>query len=96
MPLYVIERAFAEELELSSEDVRAVDEVNADEGVRWIFSFLSADRRQTYCLYESPTPEAIIAAAKRSNLPADAVVEVGPATTELSGRLQEWAASQTP
>ena len=34
MPLYVIERAFAEELELTGEDVRAIDEINADEGVR--------------------------------------------------------------
>jgi hypothetical protein len=94
MPLYVIERAFAEELDVSGEDIRVIDEINADEGVRWIFSFLSADRRQTYCLYESPTPEAIVAAAKRANLPADAVVEVGPATPELNGRLRDWAATQ--
>ena len=31
-----------------------IDEINADEGVRWLFSFLSADRRRTYCLYEAP------------------------------------------
>ena len=78
MPVYVIERAFAEELDLTSEDVRLIDEVNADEGVRWLFSFLSADRRHTYCLYEAPSPEAIRAAAKRANVPADAIVEVGP------------------
>ena len=54
MPLYVIERAFAEDLELTGDDVRAIDEINADEGVRWLFSFLSADRRHTYCLYEAP------------------------------------------
>src|SRR3954447_10546705 len=80
MPLYVIERTFAEELDVSDEDIRLVDDINADEGVRWIFSFLSADRRQTYCLYEAPSPEAIIAAARRSDLPADAVVEVGAAS----------------
>ena len=56
MPLYVIERAFAEELELTSDDVRLIEEINADEGVRWLFSFLSADRRRTYCLYEAPSP----------------------------------------
>jgi uncharacterized protein DUF4242 len=94
MPLYVIERAFAEDLDLSGDDVNLIDELNADEGVRWIFSFLSADRRQTYCLYEAPSPEAIVAAARRANLPADAVTEVGAAAPELSGRLADWAASQ--
>ena len=94
MPLYVIERAFAEQLDLTSDDVRLIDEVNADEGVRWLFSFLSADRRRTYCLYEAPSPDAVMSAARRANLPADAVVEVGPATLELSGRLRDWAASQ--
>ena len=94
MPLYMIERAFAEDVDLAGDDVHAVDEINADEGVRWIFSFLSADRRQTYCLYEAPSPDAIIAAARRANLPADAIVEVGSASPELDGRLTEWAAAQ--
>ena len=91
MPLYMIERTFAEQLELTSDDVRLIDEVNADEGVRWVFSFLSADRRRTYCLYEAPSPEAIMAAAKKVSLPADQIVEVGPASPELTERLREWA-----
>jgi hypothetical protein len=95
MPLYVIEREFAEELDLSSEDVRAIDEINADEGVRWLFSFLSADRRHTYCLYEAPSPDAILAAAERANVPADAIVEVeGLASPELLPRMRDWAAAQ--
>jgi hypothetical protein len=95
MPLYVIEREFAEELDLTSDDVRQIDEINADEGVRWLFSFLSADRRHTYCLYEAPSPEAILAAAERANVPADAIVEVsGLASPELQPRMREWAAAQ--
>jgi hypothetical protein len=94
MPLYVIERTFAEQLDLTNDDVKLIDEINADEGVRWLFSFLSADRLRTYCLYEAPSPDAVMAAAQRANIPADAVVEVGPATLELSGRLRDWAASQ--
>jgi hypothetical protein len=93
MPVYMIERNFADQLDLSSEDVRLIDEVNADEGVRWLFSFLSADRRRTYCLYEAPSADAIVAAAKRANVPADVVVEVGAAAPELSGRLTEYAES---
>ena len=94
MPIYMIEREFAEQLDLTSEDVKLIDELNADEGVNWLFSFLSADRRRTYCLYEAPSPEAIVTAAKKAKLPADSIVEVGPASPELTGRLEEWAASQ--
>ena len=94
MPLYVIERTFAEQLDLTSDDVRLIDEINADEGVHWLFSFLSADRRRTYCLYEAPSPEAVVEAARRANIPSDAVVEVGPAALELSGRLRDWAAER--
>ena len=95
MPLYVIERAFAEELELTNDDVRLIDEINADEGVRWLYSFLSADRRHTYCLYEAPSPDAIRAAAKRANVPADAIVEVTGASPELAPRFGEWAMAQS-
>ena len=50
--------------------------MNADEGVSWFFSFLSADRRRTYCLYEAPSPDAIVGAARRANVPVDSIVEV--------------------
>jgi hypothetical protein len=94
MPLFVIERAFAEQLALTDADVRLIEEVNADEGVRWLFSFLSADRRRTYCLYEAPSAAEIVAAAQRNNIPADAIVEVEPETVGVSGRAHEWAATQ--
>ena len=76
MPLYVIEREFAEQLELLNDDVRLIEEVNADEGVSWLFSFISADRLHTYCLYEAPSADAIVDAARRATVPADQIVEV--------------------
>jgi hypothetical protein len=82
MPLYVIERRFAEQLQMTSEDVNLLEEINAEEGVSWMFSFLSADRYRTYCLYEARTPDAIIAAAKRAGIPADAVTEVSRITAD--------------
>jgi hypothetical protein len=95
MPLYIIERSFAEQLELTGDDVALIEEINADEGVRWLFSFLSADRRRTYCLYEASSEDAIRAAATRGNLPADAIVEVErDASLPVPERLQEWATSQ--
>ena len=47
MPLYVIERTFAEQLNLTADDVRLIEDVNVDEGVSWLFSFLSADRHRS-------------------------------------------------
>ncbi len=91
MALYVIERSFADQLDLTDDDVELIEEVNSDEGVRWLFSFLSADRRRTYCLYEAPSPDAILAAAQRANVPADVVVEVSAATPQFSDRLRDWA-----
>ena len=76
MGLYLIERSFAEKLELTGEDVKLIEEVNADVGVTWLFSFLSADRHRSYCLYEAPSPDAIVAAAKRADVPVDSVIEV--------------------
>ena len=93
MPLFIIERTFADQLNLTNDDVNVIEEINADEGVRWLFSFLSADRRRTYCLYEAPSADAIMAAAKRANVPADEIVEV-EADTVGPPRAAEWAASQ--
>jgi hypothetical protein len=76
MPLYLIERTFADQLDLSPDDVRLIEDVNADEGVGWLFSFLTADRRRSYCLYEAPSPDAIVEAARRANVPVDEIVEV--------------------
>ncbi len=91
MALYMIERSFADQLDLTDGDVELIEEVNGDEGVRWLFSFLSADRRRTYCLYEAPSPEAILAAARGANVPADEIVEVSAGTPQFSARLRDWA-----
>ena len=93
MPLYVIERTFAEQLNLTDNDVKLIEEVNADEGIRWLFSFLSADRRRTYCLYEAPSPDAIMTAATRAGVPVDAIVEVDAGTPQFADRLRDWAAA---
>jgi len=76
MALFVIERQFAERLEMTPQTARLVGEVNGEVGVHWLFSFLSADKKKTYCLYEAPSAEAIREAARRANMPADVIVEV--------------------
>jgi hypothetical protein len=77
MPLYMIERNFAEQLNANPDAAAAVKQVNAEVGVEWLFSFLSADKRKTYCLYQAPNAEAIREAARKLNIPADVIVELG-------------------
>ena len=76
MPLFLIERNFAEQLEITPEAVSGVNAINADVGVDWLFSFLSADKKKTYCLYEAVSAEAILEAARRANIPADVIIDV--------------------
>jgi hypothetical protein len=81
MALFMIERNFAASLNASAADLRAIADINRVVGVRWLHSFLSADKRKTYCLYEAESGDAIREAARRAGLPADIVVE-------LSGELR--------
>jgi hypothetical protein len=83
MPLYIIERSFAEQLELTSEEVRQELKINEQIGVTWLYSFLSADCKKTYCVYEATDPELLLEHARVLGIPADAIVEVTKLTPEL-------------
>lgn len=76
MALFLIERQFAEQLQLSAEAVRQITDVSNEIGVQWLFSFLSADQKKTYCLYEAKDPEALREHARVLGIPADVIVEV--------------------
>ena len=91
MPLYVIERNFAEQLDVEAIDDDEVRAINDEVGVKWILSFLSADQRKTYCLYEAPNPDALREAAARLGLPADVVVPV----TEFGPLADQFPSSST-
>jgi hypothetical protein len=77
MPVFMIERNFAEKLEVTSEGAAAINEINDEESVRWLISFLSVDKKKTFCLYEASSAEAILEAARRAGIPADSIIEVG-------------------
>lgn len=83
MPLYMIERRYADQLEVTGDTVREVEAINADEDVRWVLSFLTADKLRSYCLYEAASPDAILAAARRAGLPADVITEVSEVNPAL-------------
>ncbi len=76
MPKFLIERNFAEQLEVTPEIAGQIKSVSTDMGMQWLFSFLSADKKKTYCLFEAPNAETVRENARRLNLPADVVVEV--------------------
>jgi Protein of unknown function (DUF4242) len=76
MPIFMVERQYAEALEANADRIDGINRINDEEGVRWLYSFLSADKRKTYCLYEAPSSGAIRRAASRAHLPADVIVEV--------------------
>ena len=83
MALFLIERNFAEQLEMTKEAADAVKLVNDEAGVNWLFSFLSADKKKTYCLYEAASAAAVREAARRANIPADVIVEVSQLRPEM-------------
>lgn len=76
MPVFMVERQFAERLEATPESAAEINRINDDAGVRWLTSFLSADKRKTFCLYEADDIDAIRTAAVRAGLPADAIMEL--------------------
>jgi hypothetical protein len=81
MPRYLIERTFPEGLGLhaNSQGAQASATVvsnNAKDGVTWIHSYVTPDRKKTYCIYEGPTPEAIRVVAQTNGLPVDRITEV--------------------
>ncbi len=83
MPLFLIERNYAEVIERNKEFFTNVVQVNGETGVHWLYSFLSADKKKTYCLYEAPSPEPIREAARRLGIPADVIVEVNNIKPEM-------------
>ena len=81
MPRYVVERTFSEGLPVDAGGDGAalcltVVERNADEGVTWVHSYVSEDRKKTFCVCDAPSPEAIRKTAARNDLPVDRITQV--------------------
>jgi hypothetical protein len=81
MPRYVVHRTFPEGLHIPVDNggvamCASVIEHNAEEGVTWVHSYVSADKRTSFCVYDAPTPEAVRKTATRNHLPVDEITEV--------------------
>ncbi|CAN5689989.1 DUF4242 domain-containing protein [soil metagenome] len=81
MPRYIVERAFPDGLEIPINDegvaaAMSVVDRNAERGVTWVHSYVSDDRKKTFCVYDAPNPEAIRQAASDNHLPLESITKV--------------------
>lgn len=81
MPRYVVERTFPDGLIIpvtaqGGDICLNVVGNNAQDGVTWVHSFVTEDKRKTYCIYDGPSPEAIRKVAQRNQLPVDRITQV--------------------
>ena len=81
MPRYVVERTFPNGLPSAGDGEAAalclaVVERNANEGVTWVHSYVSEDRKRTFCICDGPSPEAIRKTAARNDLPVERITQV--------------------
>ena len=81
MPRYMVERTFPDGLHVpmdgdGAEAMCSIVANNAEEGVSWVHSYVSADKTRTFCVYDAPSPDAIRSVGARNGVPVDAIHEV--------------------
>jgi hypothetical protein len=81
MPRYLVERHFPDGLVIPTTDDGAaaclsVVARNGEAAVTWVHSYVSLDKRTSYCVYDGPDADAIVTAAASNGLPVERVVEV--------------------
>ena len=81
MPRYLVERTFGDGLHIpvneeGAQACMSVVATNGDLGVTWVHSYVSDDKKTTYCVYDGPDREAIRTAAERNGLPVDRITRV--------------------
>jgi len=81
MPRFMVERTFPDGLELPVTDdgtkvCAIVIDKNASSGVTWVHSYVSSDKKKTYCIYDGPSEAAIRESAEKNGLPIDSIVPV--------------------
>jgi hypothetical protein len=81
MNRYLVERTFPDGLVVPCDGdgaaaCLAVVDRNLAGDVTWVHSYVSPDKRKSFCIYDAPNPDAIRLAAERSGLPVDTINEV--------------------
>jgi len=81
MPRYLVERTFPQGLSIptNADGAKAclgVVAKNSERNVTWVHSYITPDRKNTFCIYDGPTPEAIRDVAQRNGMGVDRITEV--------------------
>lgn len=82
MHRYLVERSFPDGLYIpvnadGSKICLTVVSTNAEDNVTWIHSYVTMDKKKTFCIYDAPSPEAIRKSAKKNGFPpVDNIIEV--------------------
>jgi hypothetical protein len=80
MPRYLVERSFALGRDWAgltgAARLEALAGTHVHEGVTWMHSYVTPDRQRSFCIVESPSPQAVRVAALASGLPVDRITEV--------------------
>jgi len=81
MPRYLVERTYPDQFAIpidlgSLQLCRTIIDNDALEGVTWLHSYVTVDKRKTFSVCDAPTPEAVRRAAQRNDLPIDRITEV--------------------
>lgn len=81
MPRYMVERTFPDGLAIpvnadGAAACRTVVANNLEDGVTWLHSYVTEDKRKTFCVYDGPNPDAIRRVAEKNHLPVDRVTPV--------------------
>ena len=81
MPRYLVERIYPDGLAIpvTDEGAQICLEIignNTGDDVTWVHSYVTIDRKRTFCIYDAPSAEAICNAARSNNLPLDVITEV--------------------
>jgi len=77
----MVERTFPDGLFIplnaeGSAACRSVVANNLEDGVTWLHSYVTEDKRKTFCIYDGPDPDAIRRVAEKNQLPVDRVIQV--------------------
>ncbi|UCH66503.1 MAG: DUF4242 domain-containing protein [Ignavibacterium sp.] len=78
---FLVERSFPDGLNIpvnteGSEICLTVVSTNAEDNVTWVHSYVTMDKKKTFCIYDAPSPAAIRKSAEKNGLPVDNIVEV--------------------
>jgi predicted amidohydrolase YtcJ len=81
MPRFLVERTFPDGLHIPTNETGAqacltVVGRNAENGVTWVHSYVAADKKKTFCIYDGPDERAIREVAAKNGIPVDTVTQV--------------------